>query len=83
MSAVWMCVWQLYRKPSIVPCKQIGRILLFILDKLLCIIKCFILITKQVILCGLWKENLHTDKLAGAERGNGGNPGNDRFWCSL
>ena len=30
-------------------------------------ISCFILITKQLILCGLYKENLHTDKLAGAD----------------
>ena len=30
----------------------------------LCLIICFILITKQLILCG-YCENLHTDKLAG------------------
>ena len=40
----------------------------FILDKLLCVIICFILITKQLILCGYCKENWHTDKLVGAER---------------
>ena len=28
----------------------------------------FILITKQLILCGQCKENLFTEKLAGAER---------------
>ena len=28
---------------------------------------CFILITKQLILCGFCKENLHTDKLARVE----------------
>ena len=28
----------------------------------------FVLITKQHILCGWYKENLHTDELAGAER---------------
>ena len=28
----------------------------------------FILITKQFILCGQYKEILHTDKLAGTER---------------
>ena len=28
----------------------------------------FILITKQALLCGKCKENLHTDQLAGAER---------------
>ena len=31
---------------------------------------CFILITKQLVLWGLHKENLHTDKLAGAEKVN-------------
>ena len=34
------------------PYKQVGRIWFFILDKLLCMIICFILITKQLILCG-------------------------------
>ena len=29
---------------------------------------CFIFMTNQLILCGLCKENLHTDQLAGAER---------------
>ena len=40
---------------------------LLTLDKLLCIIICFIFITnlKQLILCGRCKENLQTDKLAG------------------
>ena len=28
---------------------------------------CFILITKQLILCGFCKENLHTDELARVE----------------
>ena len=28
----------------------------------------FILIIKQLVLCRKYKENLHTDKLAGAER---------------
>ena len=36
--------------------------------KLLCTIIYFILITKQLILCGYCKENLQSDKLAGAER---------------
>ena len=34
------------------PCKQVGRILFFILDSFLCLIIIFILITKQLILCG-------------------------------
>ena len=34
------------------PCKQVVKILFFILDKLLCMIICFILITKQLYLCG-------------------------------
>ena len=50
------------------PCKEVGRILSFNLDKLLCVIIGFILLTKQLILCGRGKENLHTDKLAGVER---------------
>ena len=54
---------------SIVASTQVGRMLSFILDKLLCMISCFTLITKQLVLCGEYKENLHvlTDKLAGAE----------------
>ena len=50
------------------PCKQVGRILFLIFDKLLCKIIFFILITKQLNLCGKCKENFDTDKLAGAER---------------
>ena len=51
------------------PCKHVKRILFFILDKLLCSVICFILFTKQLVLCG-WhlQENLHTGKLAGAQR---------------
>ena len=40
----------------------------FILDKLLCMIICYILITKQLILCRQSKENLYTVKLAGAQK---------------
>ena len=29
---------------------------------------CYILITKQLILCEYYKENLHTDKQSGTER---------------
>ena len=36
-----------------------------------CMIICFILITKKLILCGKCKENLHTDKMAGAEKVKG------------
>ena len=35
--------------------------------KLLCMIICFILVTKQLVLCGYNKDSLHSDKLAGAE----------------
>ena len=42
----------------------------FILDKFLCIITCFILITKQLILYGYYKENLLTGRLAWDERVN-------------
>ena len=52
-------------------CKQVGRALCFVLDKLLCMIVCFILITKQLISCEYYKESLHTHKLAWrAERVN-------------
>ena len=51
-------------------CKQVERILFFILDIFLCLIICFTLITKQLILREYGKENLHTDKLAGAEKVN-------------
>ena len=50
------------------PCKQVGRILIFISDSFLSMIICFILITKQIILCRLCGENLHTDKPAAAEK---------------
>ena len=46
---------------------NVGIILFFILDKSSCVIKRFVVITKQFILSGYCKENLHTDKLAGAE----------------
>ena len=55
---------------------KVGRILFFILDKLLCMIICFNFITKLLnnILCVqymyMYKENLHTDKLAGTEKVN-------------
>ena len=42
----------------------------FILDIFLCLIICFTLITKQLILPEYGKENLHTDKLVGAEKVN-------------
>ena len=48
------------------PCKQVGRILLFIFDSLLCVISSFtcIFITKQhKLLCGLCKEKIHTGQL--------------------
>ena len=51
-------------------CKQVRRILFFILDIFLCLIICFTLITKQLILPEYGKENLHTDKLVGAEKVN-------------
>ena len=38
--------------PLLLPSKQVGRICFFILDKLLCMIKCLILTTKLLILCG-------------------------------
>ena len=44
------------------------RIWLFILESLLYMINCFILMTKQPILCGQYKEKIHVDKLAGVER---------------
>ena len=52
------------------PCKEAGNLLFFILDNVLCVIIRFIPITKQFILCGKCKANLHTDKWAGAERVN-------------
>ena len=64
---------------SIVPLyKLAGRILFFILIKLLCMTSYFIIITKQPILCGQCNENINSDKLAGAE-------GIDKFVfiCSL
>ena len=50
-------------------CKEYGRIC-FILDKLLCMIICFILIIRQLILCRYCKENLRTHKLTGDQRVN-------------
>ena len=47
---------------------RFGEFHCFILDRLLCKINYFILITKQPILCEYCNENLHTHKLAWAER---------------
>ena len=44
--------------------KSVSHIIIFV-------ISCFILKTKQLILCGYRKENLHPDQLAGVERVNG------------
>ena len=41
---------------------------MFHLSKLLCMIICFILTTKQHILRGQCREKLHTDELTGVER---------------
>ena len=42
--------------------------MVFNLEKLLCMIICFILVTKKRILCGQAKKDLQTDKLAGDGR---------------
>ena len=42
--------------------------LFFILEKLLCIVPYFILLTEQLVLCGSCRDILYTDNLAAAEK---------------
>ena len=53
---------------SYFPFKQLGRIFLFILHSLQCVINSYILTTKQLILYWYCKEKIDVDKLTGAER---------------
>ena len=56
----------------LLPCKQAGRILFFISEKLLCMIKCFVLTIKQIFCVGNAKRiYIPIDKLAGTEKPRG------------